>query len=622
MVNRSESWTSIGAMLDRNAALFGSRPGILGGGGVALSHEALQARVASMVQSLEFLGIGRADRVAIVLPPGPDLAVAFLAIATGATSAPLNPAYLENEFEFHLRDLSSKAIVVLQGVDSPARAAAKRLGIPVVELTPLASGGGIPGLPGAPLADPALNFAEPEDVALVLHTSGTTSRPKRVPLSHSNLCASARNIAATLQLRADDISLSAMPLFHIHGLACLLAALSAGGSSVCVGSFQADQFPAWLEVWRPTWFSAVPTMHQALLDLGRDFSFPAGSLRFIRSSSAALPPSVLTRLEKAFGVPVIESYGMTEASHQMASNPLPPLSRKAGSVGRPAGPQMAILDGVGLELPPGSAGEVAIKGPNVTPGYENNAEANSRAFSNGWFRTGDQGYLDPEGYLFITGRLKELINRGGEKIAPREIDEALLAHPAVRQAVAFAVPHLSLGEDIASAVVLRAGTSCSDAELREFLLDRLPVFMVPSQIIFLDDVPKGPTGKIQRIGMAERLARFLSVAYEPPVSDTEKLVARWIGQVLGQDRVGRKDNFFALGGDSLRATQVLARLEQELEIELPALLLFRLPTVGLLGARLDELVTAQEIDRLEAELSGLSIEEQARLLDETRKSTT
>lgn len=615
-----EDWASIGAMLECNAARYGSRPAILAEDGAHLSHRELQARVAATVQSLNHLGIGRGDRVAIVLPQGPDLAVAFLAIAAGAASAPLNPAYFEREFEFHLRDLPAGALVVPRGSDSPARAAAAALGIPVVELNPLEEGGGILGLSGATSpAETALDFAGPEDVALVLHTSGTTSRPKRVPLTHANLCASARNIAATLQLRPDDISLSAMPLFHIHGLACLLAALGAGGSCVCVRAFHADRFPGWIETRKPTWFSAVPTVLQALLDFARDNSFPASSLRFIRSSSAPLPPPVMAGLEKVFGVPVIESYGMTEAAHQMASNPLPPRVRKAGSVGLPAGPQVAILDEAGARLESGAIGEVAIRGPNVTPGYENNPDANASAWRAGWFRTGDQGCFDEEGYLFITGRLKELINRGGEKIAPREIDEALLAHPAVRQTVAFAVPHPSLGEDIASAVVLRAGVSCNEAELRAFLFDRLPAFKVPSRIVLVDDVPKGPTGKIQRIGMASRLAQSLSPAYEPPVSDMEKRVAETIGEVLGLERVGREDNFFALGGDSLRATRVIVRLNQALALELPAPLLFRLPTPALLGARLDELVAAREIDLLAAALAALPVEEQARLLDEARQ---
>jgi acyl-CoA synthetase (AMP-forming)/AMP-acid ligase II/acyl carrier protein len=339
------------------------------------------------------------------------------------------------------------------------------------------------------------------------------------------------------------------------------------------------------------------------------------SLRFIRSSSAALPPLVMAGLEAAFGVPVIESYGMTEAAHQMTSNPLPPRARKPGSVGLAAGPEVAILDEAGETLARGRTGEVAISGLNVTRGYMNNPEANTTAFCSGWFRTGDQGYLDEEGYLFITGRLKELINRGGEKIAPREIDEVLLAYPGVRQAVAFAVPHPSLGEDIAAAVVLKAGTPGCEAALREFALDRLPAFKVPSRIIFVSDVPKGPTGKLQRIGLADKLAAALVVAYEAPASDTERLVAATICKVLGRAAVGRNDNFFSLGGDSLRATQVLTRLQHALGFPIPVPMIFRCPTPALLANKL-ELMREPDIDALAAELEKLPPEERARLLND------
>jgi acyl-CoA synthetase (AMP-forming)/AMP-acid ligase II/acyl carrier protein len=617
-MTHSDHWFTIPQMLDRNASTFGSRAAILGEEGLPLTHRELQIQVAATVQSLSTLGITQADRVAFALPQGPDLAVAFLSVAACATAAPLNPAYLQNEFRLQLQDLPAKALILPRGSDSPARTAADELGIPVMELIPSAEVSGRFELTGpmrAKQSGPAA--ATPDDIALMLHTSGTTSRPKRVPLSHANLCSSARNIAATLQLQPDDISLAIMPLFHIHGLmACVLAALSAGGSCVCVRSFQPNQFPLWLERWKPTWFSAVPTMHQAILDCARDTSLPAHSLRFIRSSSAALPPPVMAHLEELFGVPVIESYGMTEAAHQMASNPLPPRARKPGSVGLPAGPRIAILDPAGNILASGSRGEVAIMGPNVTRGYENNPEANASAFCNGWFRTGDQGYLDEDGYLFITGRLKEMINRGGEKIIPREIDEALLAHPAIRQAVAFAVPHPSLGEDIAAAVVLRAGASASEAELRVFLLDSLPAFKVPSRIVLLDDLPKGPTGKIQRIGMADRLAESLKIAFEPPVSDMEKLVAAAICEVLGLERAGRHDNFFAAGGDSLRAMQVIVRLSEALSLELPPPLLFRLPTPALLAARLDELVSSRDLESIEAGIAALPPGERARLLAE------
>jgi acyl-CoA synthetase (AMP-forming)/AMP-acid ligase II/acyl carrier protein len=606
-------------MLEQNAAHFGARAALLSDGNEPLSHQQLRDQVAATVPALNRLGVGRRDRVAIVLPQGPDLAVTFLAVAAGATAAPLNPAYVEKEFLFYLEDLQARALILPQGSDSPARAAAGSLGVPVIELIPGENGAGRFHLSGVsrPFESPA-GFAEADDVALVLHTSGTTSRPKMVPLTHTNLLASANHIGVSLQLQPTDRCLNVMPLFHIHGLvAGVLASLGAGGSAVCTRAFDVEKIFGWLEHWKPSWYSAVPTMHQAILAHAQALPVQPvrSSLRFIRSSSAALPPPVMAGLEEAFGVPVIESYGMTEAAHQMASNPLPPRARKPGSVGLAVGLEVAILDEAGETLANGRTGEVAIRGPNVTRGYANNPEANATAFCGGWFRTGDQGYLDGEGYLFITGRLKELINRGGEKIAPREIDEVLLAYPGVRQAVAFAVPHPSLGEDIAAAVVLKDGAVGCEAVLREFALDRLPTFKVPSRIIFVNDVPKGPTGKIQRIGLADRLAAALVVAYEAPASDTERLVAATICEVLGREAVGRNDNFFSLGGDSLRATQVLTRLQHAWGFPIPVPTIFRCPTPALLANKLD-LMREPEIDVLAAELEKLPPEERARLLND------
>jgi acyl-CoA synthetase (AMP-forming)/AMP-acid ligase II len=361
---------------------------------------------------------------------------------------------------------------------------------------------------GHPVSAGEADFGEPEDIALVLHTSGTTSRPKIVPLSQRNLTTSAANIARGLALTPDDRCLVVMPLFHIHGLiGALLASLSAGASVYCPPGFNALRFFAWLDDSEATWYTAVPTMHQAALgraERNRDI-LQRRRLRFIRSSSAPLPPPVMRALEETFGCPVIESYGMTEASHQMASNPLPPAVRKPGTVGLAAGPEVAIMGPDGALLGRGTAGEIVIRGASVTRGYANNPAANAEAFRDGWFRTGDLGVLDAEGYLTINGRLKEIINRGGEKIAPREVDDVLLDHPAVAQAVTFALPHDKLGEDVAAAIVLRENCSASEQELREFVAGRLADFKVPRRIVFLPEIPKGPTGKPQRIGLAQRL---------------------------------------------------------------------------------------------------------------------
>jgi acyl-CoA synthetase (AMP-forming)/AMP-acid ligase II len=350
--------------------------------------------------------------------------------------------------------------------------------------------------------------AQAEDTALILHTSGTTARPKIVPLLQRNVVATARHIVATLALRPEDVCLNIMPLFHIHGLmAATLASLAAGSQVSCSPGFNALRFFHWLDEVRPSWYTAVPTMHQTILARAdRHPESVAGSrLRLIRSSSASLPPQVMAELERTFRAPVVEAYGMTEAAHQMASNPLPPRARKPGSVGPAAGPEVGIMDERGNLLSRGEIGEVVIRGPNVTPGYEANPEANAKAFTDGWFRTGDQGSLDEDGYLRLTGRLKELINRGGEKISPLEVDEALMHHPAVLQVVAFPMPHEKLGEEVAAAVVLREGLHATERELRAFAATRLADFKVPRRIVIVSEIPKGATGKLQRIGLASKL---------------------------------------------------------------------------------------------------------------------
>ncbi|MGH7816811.1 MAG: AMP-binding protein, partial [Candidatus Binatia bacterium] len=450
---RQEIAQSIPGRLESIVRQHGERIALIAANHDSLTHAGLYEQVTHTVKRLNDLGIGRGDRVAFVMSNGLPMAVAFLAIAAGVTCAPINPALRQQEFELIFSDLGPKALVVESGTDTAALAAAQRASIPIIELSAAArSGIGQLSLHGEIFAPTAqLGFARSDDVALMLFTSGTTARPKLVPLTHANLLASAHNIAATLELSPDDRCLNVMPLFHIHGLiGGLLASLVSGGSVVCPPGFNAPQFFDWLKEFQPTWYSAVPTMHQLILSRAQANVeiLRKHPLRFIRSSSAALPSRVMENLEKIFAAPVIESYGMTEATHQMASNPLPPRFRKPGSVGKAAGPEVAIMDELGNFQSAGTIGEIVIRGANVMAGYRNSGNANAKAFTQGWFRTGDQGYLDNDGYLFVTGRIKELINRGGEKISPREIDDVLLAHPAVAQAVAFAVSHATLGEDV------------------------------------------------------------------------------------------------------------------------------------------------------------------------------
>lgn len=487
-------------------------PALSAPGSAALTYQGLREQVDYTVASLNAMGIGRSDRVAIVLPNGPSMASAFLSVAAGAASAPLNPAYRADEFEFYLSDLNAKGLIVESGSDSPAIEVARKLGVRIITLHPdTARGAGafrLDGGAGVNLTAAATGLAQADDVALVLHTSGTTSRPKIVPLSQANVWASARNIREFLGLGAADRGLNIMPLFHIHGLiAGISAPLSAGGQVCCTPGFNALRFFSWMEQARPTWYTAVPTMHQAILSRASNNRtvIAANPLRFIRSSSSAMPTQVIREIEEVFGAPLVESYGMTEAAHQMAANPLPPRVRKPGTVGIAAGPEVAIMDESGSLLAAGETGEVVIRGDNVTSGYENNPGANAEAFSNGWFRTGDQGVMDSEGYLTITGRLKEIINRGGEKVSPREVDEVLMDHPAVAQVVTFAIPHDKLGEEVGAAVVLREGATLTERELRDFASQRLADFKVPRKVLMLEEIPKGATGKLQRIGLAKKL---------------------------------------------------------------------------------------------------------------------
>jgi acyl-CoA synthetase (AMP-forming)/AMP-acid ligase II len=474
----------------------------------ALSYGAFVRLCDETRAGLRRMGLGRNDRLAMVLPNGPEMAASFVACAGAVTAAPLNPAYREDEFHFYMEDLQAKALLVAQGVETPARAAALRLALPVIELVPKEPAGTFVLEGETGYAASHQEGAAADDVALVLHTSGTTARPKIVPLTHTNLLSSAANIARTLQLERNDRCLNIMPLFHIHGLvAAVLATLAGGGSVSCSPGFNALKFFAWMEEARPTWYTAVPTMHQAILARAERNAavIAATPLRFIRSSSASLPTPVFHELEWTFGCPVIEAYAMTENAHQMTSNQLPPGLRKPGFVGCAAGPAVAVMAADGRLLGAGAEGEIVTRGANVTPGYENNAKANAEAFAHGWFHTGDQGFMDADGYVKITGRLKEIINRGGEKVAPAEVDEVLLEHPAVQQAVTFAMPHDKLGEEVAAAIVLREGAEATAADLTEFVGARLAAFKVPRRIVILDEIPKGPTGKLQRIGMAQKL---------------------------------------------------------------------------------------------------------------------
>jgi acyl-CoA synthetase (AMP-forming)/AMP-acid ligase II/aryl carrier-like protein len=543
------------------------------------------------------------------------MATALLAIASCATCAPLNPACTAEEFELFLNDLRPDALILPAGADSPAARVARRLGIHLIEAnadsTAAAGIFDFQGTTSAPTRREP-DYAHPDDIALVLYTSGTTSRPKQIPLTHANLCASARNVATSLQLSPNDRCLNILPLFHIHGIvAAVLASLTAGGSVACTPGFAGDRFFEWLDALDPTWYTAVPTMHQAILDGAATHQeiIQRRRLRFIRSSSAALPAHLAAELERCLGAPVIEAYGMTEAAHQVTGNPLPPAIRKPKSVGIAAGLELTIMDEEGRELPLGAIGEIVIRGNNVTRGYTNDPEANAAAFVAGWFHTGDQGFVDADGYVYITGRLKEIINRGGKKFSPREVEEALVEHAAVSQAAAFRVSHATLGEDVAAAVVLKDGVRTNADEIRACLFGRLADFKVPSQIVVVERLPTTATGKVERNRLERVLTENLKATFAPPRDSIEAQVAAIFSQLLEVSEVGVHDNFFVLGGDSLRGFQALARIRAQLKADLSILDLFKHPTVAQLArevARARESAKALALRRILGEVERLS----------------
>ncbi len=618
---------------------------LLAPGGAGLRHAELAAQVAAVAAGLVARGVEPGDPIGIVGPNGPALAVAVLAVAAVATAAPLNPALPRPELAFELADLGVRAVVVVGG-PSPAGAVAwpdavlavtEQAGATVLRLDPL--DGGPPGsvvLRGPDLAARVEDLADEltdgltdrangrfdPDVALVLHTSGTTARPKIVPLTRANLAASARAVSATLELEPHDVGIEVMPLFHVHGLvAGLLAPLRAGSAVVATPGFHAPDFAGWFVGARPTWLTAVPTMHLSLVErlAGHASEAPDRPLRLVRSSSASLAPGLLAQMERVLGAPMIEAYGMTEGAHQLASNGLGPDQRRPGRVGQAAGAEIRVRVGHDAEsgrwAEPGEAGEVVVRGPGVTAGYVSaDPEVNRRAWVDGWLRTGDLGWLDDEGYLTLTGRLKELINRGGEKISPREVDEVLLEHPAVSQAVTFGVTDPRLGEAVAAAVVAAPQATPAERDLRQFVAQRLAVHKVPRRVVVVDRLPTGPSGKVKRVGLGAQLGLEhpdgldgldgLDVVEAVPSASGETgasaevtaFVAQCWVEVLGLSQAPQPDqHFLDLGGDSMAAARLLATMSDQLDLEISMLDLFDRPTVASQAGLVEALLRAEPV---------------------------
>ncbi|KAK3065533.1 hypothetical protein LTS18_000010 [Coniosporium uncinatum] len=482
---------------------------------LTISYKQLSAEISSFQKKLAALGIRPQDAVSIAIPNSYAFIVAFLAASwQRAIAAPLNPAYKQSEFEFYIDDLSSAVALVPQGSfdkDGAAVRAARKYKAAIAEcywngkevVLDVREPGKLQGKGNA-----TVEKAQPEDIALVLHTSGTTGRPKAVPLSHRNLTRTMKNVQQTYELTKDDRTLLVMPLFHVHGLlAAFLAPLGSGGSAIVPGAFSASSFWNDFTTHKATWYTAVPTIHQILLK--NPPPNPKPEIRFIRSCSSPLSPKTFHELEKMYNAPVLEAYAMTEAAHQMTSNPLPHKGKRfPGSVGVGQGVEVKILDQDGKEVALGKEAEICIRGENVTKGYLNNEAANKSSFTaEGFFRTGDQGKQDKDGYVIITGRIKELINKGGEKIAPVELDNIIAHHPAVGEAVAFAIEDEMYGQEVGVAIVLKQGSQLGEQELKDWMKEKVAKFKLPKRVWFTDVMPKTATGKIQRRMVAEEMLK-------------------------------------------------------------------------------------------------------------------
>jgi acyl-CoA synthetase (AMP-forming)/AMP-acid ligase II len=557
----------------------------------ALDYGALAGHVGASAQALAGAALGRGKRVAVVLPNGPEIVIALLALLSSrAASAPLNPGLDETAARALLAAMHIDAVVVAAGESSASRRAAVALGLPVLEMAAARDAPTRSFVNVEARAESAIpERAQPDDLALLMATSGTTGRQKVVPVSQQDLIAGMRRQMRAIEVTAADRCLCVAPLFTTSGIRRnLLSMLLSGGSIVCVPAFRAEAFVDWVHEFHPTYYSAGPAVHLAVLE-HHERAGPIGptSLRFVLSGATSLPVDVERRLEAFLGVPVIQGLGMSEAG-LVACNPLPPGVRRAGSVGLPAaGVDVAIHDDAGRTLAPRESGEVVIRGPGVIRGYEASPEVNRNAFRDGWFRTGDLGHFDDDGYLYLTGRVKELINRGGFKVSPFEVDAALLRHPDVVEAATFAVPHATLGEDIDAAVIVRTDCPATAQALRDFAFGELASYKVPTQILLVAALPKSPLGKVNRHELATHFGEALCGGFAPPRSAREAEVACLFAAVLGVPAVGAFDNFFHLGGDSLRGAQVIAQLNADHGSRITTTLLFRRPTVAEFAAELD-----------------------------------
>ena len=566
-------------MLRDHARHAPDAPSLVAPDGTALSYERLLERIEGLRLEIAELGFGEGDRLALLMQDGPELALVFLALSGQATAAPLNPSQAPEAMAAYVSDTGAKALLASGPTLEIGREVGRKLGLPVIELVLTQGEVGSFVLRGDPVGPPRiLSQPKPDSIAYLLPTAGTTGRPKVVPVRHSMVMASSSAMWSWLDLKPADRCLNVMPLFHSHGLLNgLIWPLSAGGSTVCPPKFNADAFFAWFEATRPSWFTAVPAIHRAVVNSSPSYhsALSRSRLRFVRSSSAALPPDLLREIGELFGAPVIETYGLTETG-PLVTSPLGLGRQKPGRAGIPSGPEVLVTDPEGHPMPAGEIGEIVARGPTIMAGYERNDEANAAAFRDGWFRTGDLGRFDAEGYLTVAGRVKEQINRGGEKIAPLEVDNALMSHPAVQEAACFAMPHPTLGEEIGAAVVFRVGQDATPEALQRHAAARLDAFKVPRLIRAVDALPKSAAGKTERGKIADMLglgrASAESQAEAKGHFGRNPVEAALLGlwqAALHRHAIGPDDDFFLLGGDSLSAAGLVSAVNEVFGTDLP-----------------------------------------------------
>ena len=578
-------------VIRRWAEIQPDAPALVAEGQDTLTYGELSSLMDRFQQRLNGMGYGRQDRIAIIAPNGPAMAALVTGIWGCATAVPLNPALTVGEFAIYMRDLKVCAIAVDAEMDTAARAAAQEIGLPVLEVDRVDRG--VAGMVDIRLTPSPGKTARPgmaqlDDLAMVLTTSGTTSHSKVVPISHRQLSIKVDRNARSFELTAADRCLNLMPLFHAGALYTGLGAtFFSGGSLITLPEFSVDGFFRLLETLAPTWYMGSYTFHHAICAAvaSHTAAIEKSRLRFVRAASGHLDPRIADELGVILRAPVIETYATTETGF-ICSNPLPPVIRKPGTVGLPVGSEVAIIGPDKQFLAPGERGEVVVNTADIFTGYENDPAANAEYFFDGWFLTGDEGVFDEDGYLTLTGRIKEMINRGGEKVSPAEVDAVLMTHPKVSEAATFPIPHPTLGEEVAVAVVQAPGARLTDQELTKFLLQKLAGFKIPRRFFFIDKIPKSAAGKVQRYKLAEALdvgGNIASAAGAPadrqPTPVETRLREIW-AKALRVPKVGLDDNFFLLGGDSLQAVQLFLEIENAFGRRLPAACLFEAGTVS------------------------------------------